>query len=73
MLFYITSFATSFSIVANRKTIQMLPIVWANLFDHSSWPSKLFKENTIEGVRTLLVPIGGGKSPPCTENEMLRR
>jgi hypothetical protein len=59
--------------MANQKTIKMLPTVWANFFDCNSWPSKLFMEDTTEGAKTFLIPIGGGKSPPRIENEMSKR
>jgi len=49
----------------------MLPTIWANFLDYNRWSSKLFKENIIEGTRTFLVLIGGGKKPPYTKNEVL--
>jgi hypothetical protein len=59
----------SILVVANQKTIKMLPIVWVNLFNQNEWSSKVLREDRIKGTMTFLVSVGGGKNPPRTKNQ----
>jgi hypothetical protein len=67
----LATFATSFSVVANQKVVEMLPIILANSFNCSKWSSKVFNEDRIEGTMTFSIPVGQGKKSPQTKNEVL--
>lgn len=72
MFFCNTPFITSFLIVFNWKVVEMLSIVLANSFNQSKWSPKLFCEDKTKGTRIFSTPIGGGKIPPHTKNEVSR-
>jgi hypothetical protein len=55
--------------MANRKVFDMLPTILAKSFEQSIWSSKDFSKEKIEGAIITLVPVGGGKRPPHTEND----
>jgi hypothetical protein len=71
--FYNTSSTSSFSVMANQNVIKMLFIFQANAFNRNSWFSKSFNENKTKGIKTLLISIGGEKSPSHTKNEVSKR
>lgn len=72
-LILISSFVTSFLVVADRNIVKMLPTAWANFLDQNKWFSKSFNEDKTERTKTLSISDGGGKSPPHTENKVSRR